>query len=558
MMRWLPAHLPLKRTIPLLLAAAFVLAAIACVVLVNRRDRRHALDEAHGQAAILLGQNQALLAHFRDRIRPKTLALQGKISPDAFDPLLSSSFFTLRQVNEDYNAKSPSPYRSKVCALNARMPQNEADPDEAAVIREFDANRAVAEHAVLREISGEPYLVLMRPGLAVGAACRRCHSTPDAAPGELVARYGRERGFGWPEGRIVWVHSVRVPLAAAFRAADEFSLKLSLGFAAALLCLYLFSAGLVDMLVLRPLHRLREAAGRLAASPDALEKTAPPRGRELADLAAALDGMSRSLSAERGLLAARVAERTAALVESEERFRVLFEDAPLPYQSLDADGRFLDVNRTWCAALGYAREDILGRKFRECIAPAEREAFDARFTEFKRRGMGEGVEIRLVRKDGTTLVASITGRVQRDAAGNFLRTHCIFTDVTERRHSEELLRKDAERWAALLHLYTTPRPPASPTRTSIPLSWTRRWRSPRARSGSSTSWPRTSGPWRSRPGTRPRARAALPPTRPTTPSSAPATGSTASGSSSRWCTTTSRTPPTRRACPRGISRCAAS
>ncbi len=45
------------------------------------------------------------------------------------------------------------------------------------------------------------------------------------------------------------------------------------------------------------------------------------------------------------------------LAQSEEKHRLLYENAPLAYQSLDEDGCFLDVNPSWLNTLGYKRAD---------------------------------------------------------------------------------------------------------------------------------------------------------------------------------------------------------
>jgi len=42
-----------------------------------------------------------------------------------------------------------------------------------------------------------------------------------------------------------------------------------------------------------------------------------------------------------------------ALQESEARFRLLYERAPLPYQSLDEAGHFIEVNQSWLDVMGY-------------------------------------------------------------------------------------------------------------------------------------------------------------------------------------------------------------
>ena len=49
--------------------------------------------------------------------------------------------------------------------------------------------------------------------------------------------------------------------------------------------------------------------------------------------------------------------------ESEKRFRLLFMNAPMPYQSLDENGNFLDVNQTFLDVMGYSREELIGRNF---------------------------------------------------------------------------------------------------------------------------------------------------------------------------------------------------
>ena len=41
-------------------------------------------------------------------------------------------------------------------------------------------------------------------------------------------------------------------------------------------------------------------------------------------------------------------------------FEQLFDEAPLPYQSLDKDGNFLKVNNAWLETLGYTKEEVIG------------------------------------------------------------------------------------------------------------------------------------------------------------------------------------------------------
>ena len=55
--------------------------------------------------------------------------------------------------------------------------------------------------------------------------------------------------------------------------------------------------------------------------------------------------------------------------ESEEKFQLLFNKAPLGYQSLDQDGRFIEVNQKWLDTLGYTREEVIGKWFGDFLCP---------------------------------------------------------------------------------------------------------------------------------------------------------------------------------------------
>ena len=65
-------------------------------------------------------------------------------------------------------------------------------------------------------------------------------------------------------------------------------------------------------------------------------------------------GLLKEIHALFGRLEREVAERrrtAEALVESEERFRALFEEAPVAYHEIDRDGIVRRVNRAECALL---------------------------------------------------------------------------------------------------------------------------------------------------------------------------------------------------------------
>ena len=156
-------------------------------------------------------------------------------------------------------------------------------------------------------------------------------------------------------------------------------------------------------------------------------------------------GSIQCRSAVSDITARQLAEE--ALRHSEEKFFLLFDKAPLGYQSLDDEGRILEENQTWLDLMGYSRDEVQGRWFKAFLKPAHQDLFTEHFTHLKAAGEVNRVEWELVRRDGTTIVTSFNGRVIRDEHGRLLRTHCLFEDITGRRQAERELQKSL----SLLH-----------------------------------------------------------------------------------------------------------
>jgi two-component system, cell cycle sensor histidine kinase and response regulator CckA len=125
-----------------------------------------------------------------------------------------------------------------------------------------------------------------------------------------------------------------------------------------------------------------------------------------------------------------------ALAESEQRFRLLYEEAPVPYQSLDDEGRVLAANPCWLRRLGYAENEVLGRSFTDFLVSEQRWGFENFFAGFKRDEVPSGTDWELLRKDGTTLLARFRSRVGRFSSDRSRQIHSVFEDVTERRKTE--------------------------------------------------------------------------------------------------------------------------
>ncbi|MBK7016565.1 MAG: PAS domain S-box protein [Sulfuritalea sp.] len=91
----------------------------------------------------------------------------------------------------------------------------------------------------------------------------------------------------------------------------------------------------------------------------------------------------------RDISSAKTAER--ALADSEQRFRGLFEKAPLAYQSLDMAGNILEVNDAWLDLMGGLRHDeVTGRSITDFLTEKSLPTLAVNFPKFQRQGHIEG------------------------------------------------------------------------------------------------------------------------------------------------------------------------
>jgi PAS domain S-box-containing protein len=129
-----------------------------------------------------------------------------------------------------------------------------------------------------------------------------------------------------------------------------------------------------------------------------------------------------------------------ALHESEERYRLMAENASDLIWRCLPDGRFLYVSPASRWLLGFEPEELVGRHGREVIHPDDRNAVIAAYNAF---AQGEGsFTCRVSRKDGTYLWLETRCRsVSNGSSGHANEILAVSRDVTARREAEEALRE---------------------------------------------------------------------------------------------------------------------
>ncbi len=136
--------------------------------------------------------------------------------------------------------------------------------------------------------------------------------------------------------------------------------------------------------------------------------------------------------------------------KNEKKFRLLYEKAPLGYQSLDEKGDFLDVNPAWLKTMGYDKRDVIGKNFSSFLSQDSKEMFRNNFARFKSAGEINDCELEMVKKDGSTMIAGFKGRISYDLEGRFRQTHCVMEDITRHKKAERRLKEGEDRYRQLI------------------------------------------------------------------------------------------------------------
>jgi len=176
------------------------------------------IQDAEQEVRSILDTTNALRNYIENVQKPVIYQLkkEGKLYDEYFDPKILSSSYIARNIHEIHAkkqlAKSETAYHYKLAATNPRNPKNRADAFEAKILNRFRAGE-IKEYSTILTENGEKYFFTAIPVDKNKRSCMRCHSTPNAAPKELVKLYGSTAGFHEKIGDIRAMISLKIPLS---------------------------------------------------------------------------------------------------------------------------------------------------------------------------------------------------------------------------------------------------------------------------------------------------------------------------------------------------------
>ena len=143
-------------------------------------------------------------------------------------------------------------------------------------------------------------------------------------------------------------------------------------------------------------------------------------------LVRAINEMRMDLSESYSRLKVENSERLQAekaLKESEEEYRLLYQQAPVMLHNIDMEGRLTEVNEQWLKTLGYERGDVLGRCSIEFLTPESKQYAINLFPELYEKGLLKDTEYQFVTKQGDVrdvlLTAHMVNKFNDESFFNF-------------------------------------------------------------------------------------------------------------------------------------------
>ncbi|AGK60763.1 PAS domain S-box [Archaeoglobus sulfaticallidus PM70-1] len=140
------------------------------------------------------------------------------------------------------------------------------------------------------------------------------------------------------------------------------------------------------------------------------------------------------------------------LIKKERKYRDLFENSLDLIVITNLRGEFIEVNKTFEKVLGYSKEEIIGKNYREFL-PEEcaNEIFKEYNRAFRSGKNIYGIELEVFAKDGKKIVLEGNVRMIKEN-GKIVAFHGNFRDITPRKRLENELKDSEEKFRKIFEL----------------------------------------------------------------------------------------------------------
>jgi len=280
-------NLRLKFNITLLVVflIGLIISSYFFYTLLHKNTRDAVLEKA----GVMMGAASAVRHYTVTQVKPHLeMQLSRSFLPQSVPAYAATETFNkLRELYPDYTYKEAT--------LNPTNPRDRATDWENHIIQEFINDTSKKEITTILDTPNGKLMYLARPIEIKDKKCLVCHSTPDAAPKTMLARYGVANGFNWKMNEIVGAQIVAVPMSVPLQKTHE-AFKLTISFLVVIFLLLMISVNiLLSRTVIKPIAQMSLLAKKIGEG-DMTQPELKVNGKdEISVLARSFNLMKRSL-----------------------------------------------------------------------------------------------------------------------------------------------------------------------------------------------------------------------------------------------------------------------
>ncbi|NER79167.1 MAG: DUF3365 domain-containing protein [Leptolyngbya sp. SIO1D8] len=259
-------RLKLAPKLTVLLLLIFILGSSLGGFVLSQSLQQQAEDRVTAEGIVLMESMRAVRRYTDQQVSPLLEAVMGtdEFWPETIPAYSARRVFEL--LYEQGNTIGDFHYTYKEAVLNPTNPDDLVDDFEAALTNELIKDPTLTNLSGFRELPDRGSVFYSALPIRIQLeSCLRCHSVPEAAPPGMLAKYGRDNGFGWKLNEVIGTQIVYVPAEEVFQTATQFFSSvmgiLFAVFAIALFCLN----GWLKPLVIQPIQNLVRISQKLAA-----------------------------------------------------------------------------------------------------------------------------------------------------------------------------------------------------------------------------------------------------------------------------------------------------
>jgi protein-histidine pros-kinase len=263
--------------------------------------RSYTIDQVKPVITDTMEKQRAQSSDQTDEVFRELCAKRGLVAKRIFRPQTVPAFAATElfvQLRKNY-----PDYFYKEATLNPTNPRNRALDWEEDLIKAFKNRPDTKVIQGERETPLGRSMFLARP-MRAPKACLECHSTPSAAPPEMLKLYGTANGFGWTEGDVIAAQIVSVPVSLPVQMANDAFRKLLVS----LVLVGILTLVVLDLVlyatVIRPVSLFARRADEISRGQLDVPELAVRGKDEISVLAAAFNRMHRSVTAAMKMLEA--------------------------------------------------------------------------------------------------------------------------------------------------------------------------------------------------------------------------------------------------------------